>query len=343
MGAGGLGGLRDNRPNEPTEHGYCVLVLSGKHDLYALKCPDAVKAAVRTSFGDIKNEGSSKKSAGLYKFTFGSSIWTGSGGKGEQAVVRLTDALREVGWYLEVDVGMSRTTFMQVWVLKKRDSLAQGKSCLLGLHDKADVRLIVPDTDDEGDRKAAAVIIKGISSTLKVEKEEDSPDGRLMKLAGHPFLAEEEGTVAVRQMVLAVSCELEKCYGNIVSRSVKLSNNQYSKSSLVFFPQGDQQQQPKDAIYVGISLHDEDKIRIFTTPGDALMEDLGPSLELCLTEAWPYGIETKGVYGGSYQWQLKGSPWSAKGPVEIDAQLLIGRILGHFWSRGFELMTAFDC
>ncbi|KAF4734367.1 hypothetical protein FOZ63_010824 [Perkinsus olseni] len=319
MGAGGLGGLRDNRPNEPTEHGYCVLVLSGKHDLYALKCPDAVKAAVRTSFGDIKNEGSSKKSAGLYKFTFGSSIWTGSGGKGEQAVVRLTDALREVGWYLEVDVGMSRTTFMQVWVLKKRDSLAQGKSCLLGLHDKADVRLIVPDTDDEGDRKAAAVIIKGISSTLKVEKEEDSPDGRLMKLAGHPFLAEEEGTVAVRQMVLAVSCELEKCYGNIVSRSVKLSNNQYSKSSLVFFPQGDQQQQPKDAIYVGISLHDEDKIRIFTTPGDALMEDLGPSLELCLTEAWPYGIETKGVYGGSYQWQLKGSPWP----------LLVKRVRAH--------------
>ncbi|KAF4706181.1 hypothetical protein FOZ63_010694 [Perkinsus olseni] len=317
MGAGGLGGLRDNRPNEPTEHGYCALVLSGKHDLYALKCPDVVKAAVRTSFGDIKSEGPSKKSTGLYKFTFGSSIWTGSGGKAEQAVVRLIDALREVGWYLEVDVGMSRTTFMQVWVLKKRDFQAHDKSCLLGLHDKADVRLVVHDTDGEGDRKADAVI-KGISSTLKVEKEEDTPDGRLMKLAGRPFLAEEEGTVAVRQMVLAVSCELEKCYGNLVSRSVKLSNSQYSKSNLIFYSQaGDnqQQQQPKDTICVGVSLHDEDKIRIFTTPGDALTEDLGPSLEACLTEAWQYGIETKGVYGGSYQWQLKGSPWSAKGPA----------------------------
>ncbi|KAF4681386.1 hypothetical protein FOZ62_008650 [Perkinsus olseni] len=321
MGAGGLGGLRDNRPNEPTEHGYCALVLSGKHDLYALKCPDVVKAAVRTSFGDIKSEGPSKKSTGLYKFTFGSSIWTGSGGKAEQAVVRLIDALREVGWYLEVDVGMSRTTFMQVWVLKKRDFQAHDKSCLLGLHDKADVRLVVHDTDGEGDRKADAVI-KGISSTLKVEKEEDTPDGRLMKLAGRPFLAEEEGTVAVRQMVLAVSCELEKCYGNLVSRSVKLSNSQYSKSNLIFYSQaGDnqQQQQPKDTICVGVSLHDEDKIRIFTTPGDALTEDLGPSLEACLTEAWQYGIETKGVYGGSYQWQLKGSPWP----------LLVKRVRAH--------------
>ncbi|KAF4673704.1 hypothetical protein FOL47_010185 [Perkinsus chesapeaki] len=342
MGAAGFKGLEDSNPDEPSSRGYCAIALAGKNEIYTVKCPSEVKEALRVSFDDIKSEGPSSTCKGVYKFTLATSAWLNTGAfEPRLAALRLIEQLREIGWHFVADISMSRTSFVQVWLLKRfpSEGYVVGGGCIVGLCDKAEVKIDFSG-EDEQDCKAEAVV-RGVSSSLKVErKEKDSSGAYSIKLAGHPFQSEEEGTVSIRRMVLGVSLELEKVTGGLLRNSVILSNQQGGKSNLVFLPDSACRD---DSVYIGVSMHEPDELRVFSAPNEPLPDALRDALDQCVVDAWPYGIETKGVYGGSYQWQLKGSPWCCVGEMEVDSQLLVGRILGHFWDAGFDLLASFDC
>ncbi|EEQ98847.1 hypothetical protein Pmar_PMAR007226 [Perkinsus marinus ATCC 50983] len=153
---------------------------------------------------------------------------------------------------------------------------------------------------DDGTRVNAVqdAIREGISRAWKISKESEYGGSYEFKLSGNPFCASGESTVAVREM-----------------------------ASLVFKTLSDNGSDPRSrrlGSYLGVSLNDGDDIRLVMAPGQEMDFVARDEIGRAIVEAWPRGIQRQGMYGGSYEWKLKGYPWLADGIDTVDARV---------WSR----------
>lgn len=350
MGNSVLSSLSVDTPFLPTPQDLSLVLLSDQDHIYTLKCPQEVVTAIRGALGPgaIKRDGLSAKATGLQKFTLTRWLWLSSGTdtmKTRMVVMNILAAIEEVGWEVAVEVDLSRSGFLRGWVLRRRSGSAPRRHLMVGFHDTDDVRMLLID---DGTRVNAVqdAIREGISRAWKISKESEYGGSYEFKLSGNPFCASGESTVAVREMVLGICDQLERAQGYILHNSFILSTRKGSQASLVFKTLSDNGSDPRSrrlGSYLGVSLNDGDDIRLVMAPGQEMDFVARDEIGRAIVEAWPRGIQRQGMYGGSYEWKLKGYPWLADGIDTVDARVLVGRIIGIMYSLGFELRSGVDC
>ncbi|KAF4726303.1 hypothetical protein FOZ62_001286 [Perkinsus olseni] len=349
----GLEGLYEPSPDTPTPQGLCALTFCGMGALYGLKCPEDVKQAVRNALGrrHLKGDGPSDKAKGLHKFKLSSKLWMANGKKTvevRRVIMRMIEELRKVRWEVVEDVDMSRSGFLQVLILRRREGDdfegPYRKDFVVGLHGSDDIRLLC---EDEATRvfniiEAARI---GIESSWRIAREGDYGGAHEFVLKGRPFGslgANGEDSVKIRRMLVAMCAQIEKGTGYRMVHSLALSAGKATKSSLIF-RHYESSREYGEVTYVGLSLNDIDDVRLMWPPWAALDETVKDTLRAAVRDGWPRGIQREREYGGAHEWKLSGRPWDAHGTETVDSRILVGRMLKGMWALGFELMPKIDC
>jgi len=89
--------------------------------------------------------------------------------------------------------------------------------------------------------------------------------------------------------------------------------------------------------FASMSLHMSDRVRFLNFP-----PELPASIEGVFTAHWPTGIQYKQNYGGSYEFKLRGRPWTGHGSDAITARRLMCRLLEALYDSGWVLAFATD-
>ncbi|KAF4737209.1 hypothetical protein FOZ62_023542 [Perkinsus olseni] len=349
----GLEGLYEPSPDTPTPQGLCALTLCGMGALYGLKCPEEVKQAVRNSLGrrHLKGDGPSDKAKGLHKFKLASKLWMANGKKTvevRRVMMRMIEELQKVRWEVVEDVDMSRSGFLQMLILRRREGDDFGRShrkdFVVGLHGSDDIRILCEDEATRVFNITEAARI-GIESSWKIAREGDYGGAHEFVLKGRPFGslgANGEDSVKIRRMLVAMCAQIEKGTGYRMAYSLALSAGKATKSSLIF-RNSESSREYGEVTYVGLSLNDIDDVRLMCPPWAALDEGVKDTLRAAIREGWPRGIQREREYGGAHEWKLSGRPWDAHGTETVDSRILVGRMLKGMWALGFELMPKIDC
>jgi len=61
-----------------------------------------------------------------------------------------------------------------------------------------------------------------------------------------------------------------------------------------------------------------------------------------IATSWSNGIQNERDYHGSWEFKLRGYPWQAQGSEAVSSRLLICRVLGHLYERGWMLVSSVD-
>ncbi|KAF4682319.1 hypothetical protein FOZ60_010767 [Perkinsus olseni] len=175
--------------------GLCALALCGMGALYGLKCPEEVEQAVRNSLGrrHLKGDGLSDKAKGLHKFKLASKLWMANGKKTvevRRVLMRMIEELQKVRWEVVEDVDMSRSGFLQMLILRRREGddfeRPHRKDFVVGLHGSDDVRILCEDEATRVFNITEAARI-GIESSWKIAREGDYGGAHEFVLKGRPF------------------------------------------------------------------------------------------------------------------------------------------------------------
>lgn len=86
-----------------------------------------------------------------------------------------------------------------------------------------------------------------------------------------------------------------------------------------------------------LSLHETDKIRVMNLAANSI-----PALRACIEASWPYGIQSAGLYGISYQFKLRGRPWEGDGEQANHSRRLMAGIFGFLLRAGWILKLSTD-
>jgi len=86
-----------------------------------------------------------------------------------------------------------------------------------------------------------------------------------------------------------------------------------------------------------VSLHRTDSLRLIGFP-DAVM----PSVHAVIQQTWPKGVRSEGLYGGSYEFRMHGSPWYGQGREGAAARRLMRNLLATLYSLGWVMTFSTD-
>lgn len=86
-----------------------------------------------------------------------------------------------------------------------------------------------------------------------------------------------------------------------------------------------------------LSLHENDKIRVMNLAVTSLA-----TLRIVIQSSWQYGIQSEKMYGISYEFKLRGRPWSTSGEQAIRARQLLASIFGFLLQNGWALRVSSD-
>lgn len=94
--------------------------------------------------------------------------------------------------------------------------------------------------------------------------------------------------------------------------------------------------QPFRTAFGSLSLHMSDRLRLMHFDNDDLA-----AVRAVLLRAWSWGIQAERPYSCSYEFKLRGSPWSGSGtgPYAVPAQILMRELFACLYARGW-IMTA---
>jgi len=97
---------------------------------------------------------------------------------------------------------------------------------------------------------------------------------------------------------------------------------------------------PVGSTFASLSLHQRDKIRMLQFPASAV-----DAVRKAITTAWPRGIQARGTYAGSQEFQLYGHPWGSADASEsaMEARRLMKAVLEALYNQGWILYASTDC
>lgn len=88
-------------------------------------------------------------------------------------------------------------------------------------------------------------------------------------------------------------------------------------------------------VFAMMSMHKRDKLRFLHFP-----EDIYTAAESIITNSWPPGVQEQKMYGESYEYKLKGSPWGMMGHQEgVGSRILLRNMFAFLHRRGWVLVT----
>jgi hypothetical protein len=89
--------------------------------------------------------------------------------------------------------------------------------------------------------------------------------------------------------------------------------------------------------FASLSLHQYDRLRMLQFPESDIL-----ALKDIIKKHWPRGLQEERKYGGSYEYKLRGYPWSGQGIDAITSRVLMREILAHLFRRGWILHASTD-
>ncbi|KAH9906767.1 hypothetical protein F4778DRAFT_723301, partial [Xylariomycetidae sp. FL2044] len=89
--------------------------------------------------------------------------------------------------------------------------------------------------------------------------------------------------------------------------------------------------------FASVSLHLYDRLRILSFP-PALI----PTIRALIQAHWPRGIQEERPYGPSFEFKLRGNPWSGHGSDAVTSRRLISRVLRALYAEGWILHISTD-
>ncbi|KAH8674015.1 hypothetical protein BX600DRAFT_509224 [Xylariales sp. PMI_506] len=95
---------------------------------------------------------------------------------------------------------------------------------------------------------------------------------------------------------------------------------------------------PANGKYACLQMSKRDRVRFVEFPKDVYC-----GAEKVLRESWPPGIKSEGVYGGAFEYIMKGSPWGTLGTAEImGSRALMRSLLAFLYGRGWVLAASIN-
>ena len=164
-----------------------------------------------------------------------------------------------------------------------------------------------------------------------IQKEKNENFGYEFKLKGNPWYPHSEETVTGRALVSNLMTFFSQFNWNLYATCV-LTMSVSDKSSF-FFRYCEQ----KPSIIHCMSLNETDKIRFI---GDYQLAV--ERIRNAINQSWKKGIQNEKLYYGSWEFKLKGNPFTNYGSDNIYACYLMMNILGELESMGFKIISSSD-
>ena len=90
--------------------------------------------------------------------------------------------------------------------------------------------------------------------------------------------------------------------------------------------------------FASLSLHQSDQIRLLQFPQSDI-----DSLRAVIKATYSLGIQEERIYGESYEFKLRGHPWTGRGNEVIPSRILMREILAHLFQSGWIFHASTDC
>lgn len=153
------------------------------------------------------------------------------------------------------------------------------------------------------------------------------------KLKGNPWLSNLDEAVESRRLLNNIFNLLSR-YGWNLYATCDLTKHLGNKSTFFF---RSKPIDPKSLLNFCVSLNESDKIRLIDSDMSLIEQ-----VRLAINKGWLRGIQNESDYYGSWQFKLRGNPFSCFGSDHIYACVLMCLILNNIEKRGFRLLCSAD-
>lgn len=249
----------------------------------------------------------------------------------------ILEYLYRVGWVFTaaIDSGRSQTSINALYFKYNPEETQkdENRDCnflALSLNKTDRIRLInaLPDLIEAFQLAMPQIWPKGIQKEFNVNKAYE------FKLKGNPWWSDKGEAIESRRLVGDLLSFLSS--NNWFLYAVcDISRSLDSKSTFFFRQPIARIEKPFHSFC--ISLNESDKIRVI-----GRNPNMVNVVRSCIMKAWPRGIQDQCDYYGSFQFKLKGNPFTSNGEESIYACVLMMHILDAIQAQGLTFVVSAD-